>query len=183
MIDKATKDAQSVTADWDVLQDVIAGVAIKDVRHVVKDNGFVTEVFRVDWELGANQAVAQIFQVALFPGAVSAWHRHGETTDRLFVNQGIVKVVLYDDRDDSPTARRLNVFRLGDLRPALLVVPPGVWHGVQNLGPTQASVLNAVDRAYAYADPDHWRLPPDAPEIPYRFFAGAGSPSGLPANA
>jgi dTDP-4-dehydrorhamnose 3,5-epimerase len=40
---------------------------------------------------------------------------------------------------------------------------------VQNIGDGPAAVLNAVDRAYDYEDPDHWRLPADTPEIPYRF--------------
>jgi dTDP-4-dehydrorhamnose 3,5-epimerase-like enzyme len=34
---------------------------------------------------------------------VSAWHTHEFTADRLFVNMGRIKVVLYDDRADSPT--------------------------------------------------------------------------------
>jgi dTDP-4-dehydrorhamnose 3,5-epimerase len=36
---------------------------------------------------------------------------------------------------------------------------------------TPALVLNLVDRPYRYEDPDRWRLPPDTPEIPYRFTA------------
>ncbi|MEA2891954.1 MAG: hypothetical protein QOI05_2747 [Bradyrhizobium sp.] len=27
--------------------------------------------------------------------------------------------------------------------------------------------LNRVDRAYSYENPDHWRLPPDTPDIPF----------------
>lgn len=168
MIERATRDSQSVTAGWDVLQDLIEGITVKEVRHVAKENGYVTEVFRADWHLD-DSPVDQVFQVSLFPGAVSAWHAHMQTTDRLFVNRGMVKVVLYDARAESPTRGSVNVFRFGELRPALLVVPAGVWHGVQNLGGKEASVLNAVDRAYSYTDPDHWRLPSDTPEIPYRF--------------
>jgi dTDP-4-dehydrorhamnose 3,5-epimerase len=168
MIERATKDAQSVTADWDVLQDLIAGVSIREVRHVAKDNGYVTEAFRVDWDLD-DSTVEQVFQVTLFAGAISAWHTHLRTTDRLFVSRGVMKIVLYDDRSESTTQGMLNVFRFGDFRPALLVVPQGVWHGIQNLTGTDSSVLNVVDRAYAYGEPDHWRLPQDSLEIPYRF--------------
>jgi dTDP-4-dehydrorhamnose 3,5-epimerase len=55
----------------------------------------------------------------------------------------------------------------GDSRPALVVVPPGVWHGLQNLGTIDALVLNCPTEAYNYADPDHYRLPHDADQIPY----------------
>ena len=45
--------------------------------------------------------VVHIYQSRLFPGAIGAWSCHLRTTDRLFVNQGHLKIVLYDARDDS----------------------------------------------------------------------------------
>jgi dTDP-4-dehydrorhamnose 3,5-epimerase len=51
----------------------------------------------------------------------------------------------------------------------LIVVPPRVWHGVQAIGTVPARIVNIVDKAYEYADPDHWRLPHDTTEIPFRF--------------
>jgi dTDP-4-dehydrorhamnose 3,5-epimerase len=95
---------------------------------------------------------------------------HLRTTDRLFVNAGEVKIALFDSRPDSPTHGMVNEFRLGERRPALVIVPAGVWHGLKNLqSEQQGTVLNIVDRAYEYTDPDHWRLPADTPEIPYSF--------------
>ena len=55
----------------------------------------------------------------------------------------------------------------GDVRPALLIIPPGVWHGVQCLGSVDALFLNCPTEGYNYADPDHYRLPYDSPEIPF----------------
>ena len=49
-----------------------------------------------------------------------------------------------------------------------VTIPPGVWHGVVALGPETALLLNLVDKAYAYDAPDHWRLPPDTDQIPYK---------------
>lgn len=170
MMRGADKDRQSITADWVPLVELIDGVRVREVKNVPKDNGVLVEVYRRDW-LVDECGVDQVFQVALFPGAISAWHTHQLTTDRLFVNQGQLKIVLYDERPESPTKGRINEFRFGAVRPALVVVPPGVWHGVQNVGHEVGSVLNLVDRAYAYEDPDHWRLPPDTAQIPYTFQA------------
>jgi dTDP-4-dehydrorhamnose 3,5-epimerase len=89
------------------------------------------------------------------------------TTDRLFVSQGQLKVVLYDARDDSATKGTLMEVHAGDARPSLLIVPPGVWHGLQSLGNVDALVLNFPTEAYNYKDPDHYRLPYDSAEIPY----------------
>jgi dTDP-4-dehydrorhamnose 3,5-epimerase len=166
---KATKDKQSITADWvPVAANLINGVKVREVKNVLKNNGYLTEIYRSEWELD-DLPVHQVFQVTLNPGGISAWHAHMLTTDRLFVNNGTIKVVLYDAREDSPTFGQINEFRSGNLRPMLIVVPPGVWHGVYNYGHSQANLLNIVDQAYIYEDPDHWRLPSDSEEIPYRF--------------
>lgn len=95
-----------------------------------------------------SRLVNQVSQVVLLPGGVSAWHTHLRTTDRLFVMSGTVKIPLFDDREGSAGAGRLNVFRFGALGPALVVVPPGVWHGVANIGAEPAAVLNLVEQAY-----------------------------------
>lgn len=64
----------------------------------------------------------------------------------------------------------MNEFRFGTVRPALVIVPARVWHGIQNVSATTPTVvLNLVDRAYEYEDPDHWRVPQDAPQIPFKF--------------
>ena len=65
------------------------------------------------------------------------------------------------------TRGRLMELHAGDARPCLIVIPPGVWHGLQCLGPSDALVLNCPTEAYNYADPDHYRLAWDSPEIPY----------------
>ncbi|MES2934395.1 MAG: dTDP-4-dehydrorhamnose 3,5-epimerase [Pseudomonadota bacterium] len=169
LIKGAIKDAQSVTAEWRSADTaLIEGVRLQEVKNVVKQNGFLTELYRRDWALDGG-VVDQVFQVRLAPGGLSAWHAHGLTTDRLFVGEGTLKIVLYDGRQDSVSYRKINVFRCSHVRPMLIVIPPGVWHGVHNIGADTATLINMVDRAYDYSNPDHWRLAPDTPQIPYCF--------------
>jgi dTDP-4-dehydrorhamnose 3,5-epimerase len=164
-------DPQSVTAEGDSTQKLIAGVEMREIKAVVVDNGSLIEVWRNDWNVKPSPTVDQIFQRLLAPGAVSAWHVHRFATDRLFVSAGAAKVVLFDARKKSQTFGTLNVFRYGPARPGVLVVPPGVWHGVQSLAGETSLILNFPDRAYSYSNPDHWRLPADSPQIPYSFSA------------
>ena len=167
-IDGAKKDRQSITGDWQFLESLIDGVVVREVQNVMKgDGGWLTEVFRQDWGLD-DLGVDQVFQNVLPPGGVSGWHTHRFATDRIFVNSGTFKVVLYDARASSPTHGLINEFTTGERRPSLIVVPPGVWHAVVNVGAERGSLLNLVDRAYAYEDPDHWRLPAETSLIPYR---------------
>jgi dTDP-4-dehydrorhamnose 3,5-epimerase len=168
LVPGATKEPQSVTPNWEKLDmRVIDGVVLKDVRHVPTAYGHLTELFRKDWGLAGDWT--QAFQSRFQPGAVSAWHAHAITQDGIFVNSGMLKIVLFDSRKSSNTYGTLNEFKLGDARPALLIVPPYVWHGIHNASSSEASLINFVDHAYSYEDPDHWRLAADSPEIPYRF--------------
>lgn len=170
LLEGAVKDAQSITARWSPASlRLIAGVSVHEVLNVPKNHGYLTEVFRADWLRGMNVTVDQVFQVVLDSGGISAWHAHERTIDRLFVSRGLVRIVLYDSREDSPTRGLINEFRFGTVRPALVCVPPQVWHGIQNVATTESMVLNLVDRAYDYEDPDHWRIPADSPHIPFSF--------------
>lgn len=169
MLEGTVKDRQSITSDWEFTnKKLISGVVVREVKHVPKGNGSLTEIYRRDWATD-DLPVDQVFQVALVPGGISAWHTHEVTTDRLFVNHGLIRIVLYDAREDSSTYGVLNEFKLGTIRPGLVVVPPKVWHGIQNISESPSLLLNMVDRAYRYEDPDHWRLPQDSPLIPYQF--------------
>jgi dTDP-4-dehydrorhamnose 3,5-epimerase len=165
----AQRDSQSVTPDWRVVATkAIDGVEAREVKHVLADNGTVLELLRTEW-LGDSTRVDQVMLRTIDPGSVSAWHVHRSTIDRLFCVAGRALVVLYDARQASPTHRELTEYRLGPQCPTLLIVPPGVFHGVKALGAEPAMLINMVNEAYSYAEPDHWRLPPDTTEIPYRF--------------
>lgn len=165
----ASRDGVSITREWQpVVQDLISGVDIRQVRPVLTGYGHLVEIFRSEWQAEQSQ-VDQVFASTFQPGGLSAWHAHATTTDRLFVVAGQMRIVLYDARQDSPSYGKVNEFLLGEQRPMLLVVPPRVWHGVQNYCATNAVLINAVDLAYQYDAPDHWRLSSDTDAVPYRF--------------
>lgn len=166
MLSGARKDPQIISDAWQKLDERIDGVTVREVLHVPRDHGIITELYRPQWD-PTGMPVVHAYQSRLYPGAIGAWSCHAHTIDRLFVNQGNLKVVLYDGRDDSRTAGKINELYVGDARPALVVIPIGVWHGLQNLGDADALVLNFPSNAYDYADPDHYRLPSDTTEIPY----------------
>lgn len=160
------KDPQLVRSDWTPASaEQIDGVVTRSISNVLTDNGTLTEIWRADWALD-DRPVGQVFQRHLQIGYESGWHCHAGATDRLFCAVGTVKVGLYDSRIDSPTHRNSLILRLGAGRPALVVVPPGVWHAVRNIGDGPAVFVNVTDVAYDYDDPDHYRLPYGTPQIP-----------------
>lgn len=163
-----SKDAQTVAANGRMLRETIAGVQIHEMANIITRNGVTTEVVRPEWEIG-HLAIHHMIHVTLRAHAISAWHCHHLQTDRIFVTDGMLRVVLFDDREGSPTKGRVDVFHLGRMRPATLLIPPFVWHGIQNLENRTSGFINFFDHAYRYEDPDEWRLPVDSDAIPYRF--------------
>ena len=162
----AKKDSQLGTESGHRLLDPIEGVHVQDGLHVPYDRGVLTEMYRPDWD-PSGTPILHIHQVRMLPGTVSAWHLHRRTTDRLVASLGHFRVVLYDDREASPTRGRVNEIFAADCRPALVVIPAGVWHGIENLAPSESHYLNFASVAYDYQDPDHYRVPADSPTIPF----------------
>jgi dTDP-4-dehydrorhamnose 3,5-epimerase len=79
----------------------------------------------------------------------------------------MMKVALYDAREDSPTYKEVNEFFVGEKNPMLISVPPGVYHGFKAIGTETAYFLSIPTLPYNYEEPDEYRLPPDTKEIPY----------------
>ncbi|MHB8692738.1 MAG: hypothetical protein ACYDHH_15990 [Solirubrobacteraceae bacterium] len=76
---------------------------------------------------------------------------------------------LYDGRPDSATLGLVQKLTNTERNRQLVMVPPGVWHAVENVGDRDAAFVNLPTRAYRHEDPDKFRLPLDTPEIPFRF--------------
>ena len=167
----AIKDQEHITPGGSLIAERIAGVVIREGSNIVTRNGHTTEIFSSPWELPV-ESVRHVILVSLKPSAVSAWHMHLAQTDQIVAIDGMLKLVLYDPREDSPTRDRVDVFHLSPMRPTLVVIPPGIWHGIQNMdGGRFSSFLNLFDRPYDHSDPDEWRLPRTNDRIPYDFAA------------
>jgi dTDP-4-dehydrorhamnose 3,5-epimerase len=119
------------------------------------------------------EVVRQVFQTTIAPGGLSAWHVYELATDRLFVSQGLLKIVLFDGRASSPSHGRVNELRFANRAAGLGGrAPRGLARCSEHRERAPGLLLNVVDRAYCYEEPDHWRLPADTANIPYRFAPG-----------
>ena len=80
-----------------------------------------------------------------------------------------MKVVLYDNRPNSPTFGCINEIFRTDHDRTLMVIPAHVFHAHENVGTTDALFVSMPTRAYQHSDPDVYRLPLDTDLIPYSF--------------
>jgi len=150
----------------------IYDVVFRPTRPVPHEDGHVTEVARASWDI-IGGPVVQVHVTTTLPGRVRAWGLHQCSTDRLFVVSGLVKIVVFDGRLDSPTYGYVNEFSVSEKNPGLLIVPPNLYHGWKNIGTSEAVIINMPSSMYNYEEPDALDLPWDSEAaariIPHRF--------------
>ena len=165
----AEKSRQTVTPDGQMVRsNFIEGVVLKDGRNVVAQSGVVTELWRPEWK-GADLRPQHIVHVTLTAFGQTNWHCHKKQQDLLFVVRGLVKVALFDDREESSTYQRLNVLPFSPARPTLIQIPPGIWHCLKNIGGEDAAYVTMNSLPFSYEDPDDWKLPPGDASLPQPF--------------
>lgn len=144
---------------------MIEGVEIKQLKVNVDERGSLTEILRADDSI--FEKFAQVYVSLNYPGVIRAWHYHKKQNDFFAVVKGMVKVALYDAREDSPTKGEVNEFFLGERNSILLRIPIGVMHGYKTIGVEPSLLLNFPTEIYDRSQPDEYRVPWDSPEIPY----------------
>ena len=145
---------------------LIDGVKIKNLRTIPDERGWLMEILRAD-DPDLFTKFGQVYVSATYPGVVKAWHYHKVQTDHIVAIQGMIKLVLYDAREDSSTQGEINEFFIGAHNPLLVQVPNGIYHGWKCISQEEAVIINIPTEVYAYSAPDEYRLPPHGKEIPY----------------
>lgn len=136
---------------------IIEGVRTKPLRLVPDERGWLMEILRAD-EQDLFTAFGQVYVSATYPGVVKAWHYHRRQVDNFACVAGMVKLVLIDTRDDSPTRGIVNEFFVGTLNPMLVQVPNLVYHGWKCISVEPSLVVNVPTAPYNREDPDEFRL-------------------------
>lgn len=144
---------------------MIDGVAVKKLKVIPDERGRLMEMVRADDEEFIQ--FGQVYMTTAYPGVVKGWHYHKNQHDNMAVVAGMMKIVLYDNRDGSSTKGEINEFFAGTHNPVRITIPPGVCHGFKCISSEEAIVINTVTKPYDYENPDEYRIDPHDNDIPY----------------
>lgn len=144
---------------------MIEGVVVKPLRQIVDERGKIMHMLRVDDP--AFSAFGEIYFSVVFPGVVKGWHIHRKMTLRYAVPSGLIKLVLYDAREDSRTKGEVMEIFTGPENYQLVTIPPMVWNGFKGVGVSPSIVANCSDIPHDPGEIE--RLDPFDPSIPYRW--------------
>lgn len=145
---------------------MIDGVLLRPLVWHNDQRGSLAELVRADDPELMVVPFGQVYVTTLYPGVVKAWHLHREQWDRMVCLRGRVLLGLVDGRPGSPTEGAQMRVVLGDRNFAVARIPAGVWHGLKNIGPEEAMVVNVVSHPYRAEAPDEVRRPPHG-DLPF----------------
>ncbi len=142
---------------------MIDGVVVKRLLEIPDERGRIMHFMRCDDP--AFTGFGEVYFSTVFPGVVKGWHLHRVMTINYSVPMGIIKLVLYDEREDSSTFGRLMELYIGEGNYSRVTVPSGVWNGFKGLGTRTSIVCNCASHPHDPAE--IVRLSPTDPRIPY----------------
>ena len=144
---------------------MIAGVKTKKLRVIPDERGRLMEILRSDDE--CFMKFGQVYLTTVYPKVIKAWHYHKIQTDNFAVIKGMIKLVLFDQRNDSSTYKEINEFFIGEHNLLLIQIPNMVVHGFKCISQDEALVINCPTEKYDYNSPDEFRISPYKSDIPY----------------
>jgi dTDP-4-dehydrorhamnose 3,5-epimerase len=141
----------------------IEGLQVIPLRRIPDERGTIMHMLRRTdphfIEFG------EIYFSTVYRDVVKGWHRHRDMTLNYACVFGRVKVVVYDDREESPTRGALREIFLGPDNHSLVIIPPELWNGFKGLSNPFSIVANCCTHPHDPARSD--RLDPLENEIPY----------------
>jgi dTDP-4-dehydrorhamnose 3,5-epimerase len=144
---------------------VIEGVKVKKLKVIPDDRGRLMEILRCDDDIFIK--FGQVYMTTAYPGVVKAWHYHKKQHDNFTCVAGKIRLALYDARPKSKTFSMVEEFTLSLDEPAVVQIPPLVYHGFKCVGEGEAIVVNTITYPYNSQQPDEYRVDAYENDIPY----------------
>ncbi len=142
---------------------MIHDVIIHPLRQIPDERGKIMHMLRATDP--HFEKFGEIYFSIVYPGVVKGWHIHREMTLNYAVVVGAIKLVLYDERENSPSKGQIMELFIGEGNYSLVKIPPQVWNGFKGVGTIPAIVANCATMAH---DPNEIsRIDPHNNHIPY----------------
>jgi dTDP-4-dehydrorhamnose 3,5-epimerase len=144
---------------------MIDGVKMKPLKKIPDERGMIMHMLRCDDP--DFEQFGEIYFSTAYTGAIKGWHEHTKQTQNYAVIQGMIKLVLYDNRQNSPTYQELMEIFTGEDNYQLIRIPAGVINGYKAIGTKTAIVANCATLPH---DPDEMRYyDPLGDKVPYKW--------------
>jgi len=142
---------------------LIDGVQVHQLGQIPDERGKVMHMLRRDDP--HFQEFGEIYFSMINPGAIKGWHLHKKMVLNYACIVGMIKLVLYDDRENSISRGELQEIFIGESNYALVRIPANVWNGFKGISSSSAIVANCATQVHETEE--IIRLDPLDNQIPY----------------
>tara|TARA_Y100000294_G_C8545867_1_gene333108 strand:- start:1343 stop:1780 length:438 start_codon:yes stop_codon:yes gene_type:complete len=122
---------------------MIKGITITKLKQIEDQRGKVMHMLRSDDEVFKN--FGEIYFSTIFHNKIKAWHLHKESTLNYACIKGKVKLVLFDDRNDSSSKGIIQEIIMSPENYCLVTIPRNIWNGFQGLDKEESIIANCLD--------------------------------------
>jgi dTDP-4-dehydrorhamnose 3,5-epimerase len=144
---------------------MIDGVKITPLRQIPDERGKIMHMLRCNDP--HFEKFGEIYFSFAYPGVIKGWHEHTRQTQNYAIIQGMIKLILYDNRKDSKTYRELMEIFTGEENYQLITIPTGVINGYKTIGVKTAIVANCSTLPH---EPNEMvRYDPLGNDVPYNW--------------
>jgi dTDP-4-dehydrorhamnose 3,5-epimerase len=121
---------------------MIEGVKIVPLKKISDERGTIMHMLRsTDPHF---EKFGEVYFSIAYPGVIKGWHLHTKQTQFYAVIQGMIKLVLFDEREESKTKGELMELFTGEDNYQLIRIPFGVVNGYKTIGVKPAIVANCA---------------------------------------
>jgi len=143
----------------------IQGVKIIPLKKIPDERGTIMHGVRSDNILND---FGEVYFKKLYKGIVNGWHVHKTLILNYICIYGMIKLVLYDMRKDSPTYKQLQEIFIGEDNYCLVHIPAGIANGMKGLWAPYSIICNVASEPYNQSV-RYQRIDPHSREIPYNW--------------
>ena len=120
--------------------EIIEGVKVIPLRRIPDERGTIYHMLKCTDPHFIR--FGEIYFSTVYPGVIKGLHKHHEMTLNYACIFGRIKLVLYDEREGSPTKGALMEIFLGADNYSLVIIPPEVWNGFKGMSKPFAILAN-----------------------------------------
>ena len=106
---------------------MINDLIVTPLRKIPDERGSIMHMLRADSP--HFKQFGEIYFSTAYPGVIKGWHEHTQQIQNYAVVSGMIKLVLYDNREKSSTYKELNELYIGDENYSLVTIPTGIIMG------------------------------------------------------
>ncbi len=144
---------------------MIKGIIVNKLKIIPDERGEIMHMIKSSDAIFSK--FGEIYFATAYPGVVKGWHLHKTQEQNYCVIKGMIKLVIYDPRKDSPTFNKIQEIFLGEKNYSIVKIPPGLVNGWKCIGSEKAILANCSSEEHRQGEME--RIDPSSSKIPYKW--------------